>query len=59
MNILDTAEIILYYHLDSTHYTRENHNMMDEWRDRVETYLYTTGEEETVAEYSLRDSKRL
>ena len=40
--MLETAEIILKYGLDSYYYTTDDYNTMDEWRDPVETYLYTT-----------------
>ena len=40
--IIEAVEIILYYHLNSTHYTREDYNLMVEWKDHVRTYLYST-----------------
>ena len=41
-NILEIAEIILYYYLNWFNYTTKDYNRIVKWKDHVQTYLNTT-----------------
>ena len=47
--MIEATNIILNYGLDSSHYTTEDFNLMDEWRVRVQTYLDATKEDSITA----------
>ena len=47
--MIEATKIIPNYVLDLSYYTKEDYNLMEEWRGRVQTYLNVTIEDSIAA----------